>query len=85
MTNFQLWLKGCEINHTTVCKLEKPDLPETGVYSTISEYEADGRKYFRSRVYFVWVNGKEIYNGSNYHEAIQEWERYGTEMELYGE
>lgn len=84
MTNFQAWLKDCEINHTTVCELEKSDMPETGLYKLINSFKVDGKTYYNPSVYFVWVAGWEEFSGLSEWDAFRAWERYGTEMELYG-
>lgn len=75
LTIFGLWLNGCEINHTLLYQLEDySGMQETGLYKLTSEYMEKGRIYYRSPVYAVWWNGKQVLCSMNYVEAVRKWE-----------
>ena len=59
MTNFDLWVKGCEENKTKVFELEP------GLYKTWNEYLSGNNYYRTSPVYHVWDGDVRIYCGMN--------------------
>lgn len=53
--NFDLWLKGCEINNTKIYPLERSG--DTAIYKVWSEYECNNNYYNTTPLYFVWIAG----------------------------
>ena len=75
LTTYDAWLKGCEINNTRLYRLKDCDcMQETGLYKLTSEYMVRGHAYFRTPVYVVWWNGKQVLYSTNYVEAVRKWE-----------
>ena len=74
MTVYECWEKGCKENESIVRQLEtESNIPESGVFSVTSSYWIHGYRFFRTPVFFVWWNGKEIFSGMSYQEALNAW------------
>lgn len=74
MTIFNCWVRGCEMNKSTLYCLERSDKPSSGVFKVTSQTQVGNSYQNRNPVYMVWWNGKNIYSGMNYREAICVWE-----------
>ena len=72
---FELWLKGCEINKTELYCLEGEG--DTGMYKTQSKRLVGHNYYGDVSTYHVWVAGKNIVSTTNYYDAIGIWNKYG--------
>lgn len=70
-SNFELWVKGCEINHTEIYCLDGSG--DHGVYQTRSRYMMNHVYYYNSPVFHVWINGKWLASTTNYHSAMGAW------------
>ena len=71
MTQFELWLKGCEMNSTALYCLEGDGA--TGIYKT-QQWHFVGNNYCGdSPVYHVWIDGERKCCILNYHSAMQVW------------
>lgn len=81
MTIYEFWVKSCKKNKTQIIRMEgnPKDNSESGLFLTHTPYEMHGYVFYRSPVYFVWWNGKQKYNGLNYQEALNAWERCNAE------
>ena len=55
MTEFDLWLRGCELNGTLPWCLHGTG--DTAVYMTKTRYEVHFREFFHDPVYHVWIGG----------------------------
>ena len=64
MTNFALWVKGCEINKIELYCLEGDG--DTGLYETKSKYLYKHNYYYNSPVFHVWIKGKCEFSGLDY-------------------
>lgn len=73
MIQFELWIKGCEINKTLVYCLE--GCGNTALYKTQNEYWYKNNRFYTNPVYHVWKDGKRIYCGMNREEAYKYWWR----------
>lgn len=71
MTQFELWIKGCETNKTFLYCLEGSG--DTALYKSQNEYWVKNNKYFTNPVYYVWKDGNNIYCGMNLNEAYMKW------------
>lgn len=67
MTNFELWVKGCETNKTELYCLEGDG--DTGLYETKSKYLHEHNYYYNGPVFHVWIRGKCEYSGPDYLKA----------------
>lgn len=77
-TQFELWLKGCEINNTLLYCLDGKG--DTGFYKTISTYEYNHNYYFDTPVYHVWIKGKFITACANFYSALATWNNRCEEL-----
>ena len=68
MTEYELWVKGCEINHSTIIRLEGKG--DTGLYQVGEERMIQHREY-SSWVYVVWVKGENVATLTGYLPAIK--------------
>lgn len=70
MTDFDLWVRGCEINEDQIYCLESSDKPYTGLYETKRQYwcDYDHNYYWSSPMYHAWVNDEHTVS-RNYLEA----------------
>lgn len=71
MIQFELWIKGCEINKTLVYCLE--GCGNTALYKTQNEYWHKNNRFYTDPVYHVWKDGKRIYCGMSRNEAYFKW------------
>ena len=69
MCTFELWVKGCEINHTKVYRLEGEG--DTAVYKTQSDYKYKHNRYKTSPIYHVWIRGVCVVVIQDYEKAIE--------------
>lgn len=69
MTDFELWVKGCEINKAELYCLEGNG--ETGIYETKSKCLHNYNYYYNSSVFHVWINGKCEFSGMDYMTALR--------------
>lgn len=87
MTQFELWVKGCEINKTLVYPLhlmnrgEEVHIPETGIYKLTNEYMSKGYRYYETPVYMVWWRGKQLVATTDINNAWSVWNRAKAEDE----
>lgn len=73
MSNFDLWVKGCELNNTKIYELEKS--LNVSLYKTWRVY-CDGRNYCNANVLFhVWNHDKHLVT-TNYIEGYKMYERF---------
>lgn len=79
MTTYECWVRGCKLNHSLVSELEKSNRSGTGLYRVTSEYTMNGKHYYRTPVYMLWWNDKNVYSGLDYQEAIGKWNRLISE------
>lgn len=80
MTIYECWIKGCKENGSLLYNLStRCDIPESGFFKVTREYMVNGNSFYEPPVYFVWYRGKEKYNGLNYQEALNAWERCNAE------
>ena len=76
MTLYECWVRGCKENRSQVYELSTHcNVPESGFYKLTSPYTINGNTFYRSPVYIVWWNGKQIYSGMNYQEALSTWNK----------
>lgn len=79
MSNFELWVKGCELNDICIYELEKSD--NATFYKTWRRY-CDGRNYFNLNVTFhVWHNDKHVVT-LDYVEGYKIYNRIVNEKEV---
>lgn len=71
MTQFELWIKGCEANKTILYCLEGSG--DTALYKTQNEYWYKNNRFYTKPVYHVWKNGKRICCSTNFLEAYHKW------------
>ena len=69
--NFDLWLKGCEVNNTILYCLEGSG--DTGLYKLQKQYEYKNNYFYENPVYIGWVKGKQVCACGNYLEALNVW------------
>ena len=72
MTNFEIWVKGCEINGTKIYNLEGSG--ETALYKCWKEYIVQHREYTETPVYIGWVDGKQVVAVTDYLQALRVWQ-----------
>ena len=77
MSNFEIWVKGCEINGSNIYPLE--GLGENALYKCWKEYSCNHREYYETPVYIGWVAGKEVCATTNYLEALHSWQLHMKE------
>lgn len=71
MTQFELWIKGCEDNKTILYCLEGSG--DTAFYKTQNEYWNRNNRFYTKPVYHVWKKGKRICCNTNFLEAYHKW------------
>ena len=71
-TNYELWLRACEEFGTDIYCLAAIR-PGTRFFKVNKSYTENGRTYYTSPVYIGWVDGEQVVDGLNYHEAVQIW------------
>lgn len=71
-SQFELWLKGCEQNGTTIYQIAKGG-SESGLYKLQSEYWVKNTRYLTTPVYVVWKHGKNILTTQSYYNACRVW------------
>lgn len=78
MSNFELWVKGCETNNTNIYPIEGSE--KTALYKCWNEYLCEHREYNTTPVYIGWVNGVKVCATTNYQSALTCWKRnsHGT-------
>lgn len=76
MNQFELWLKGCEMNDTILYCLEGSG--DTGLYKLTGIYLYCNNYFNKDPVYAVWINGKMICCIRSYLEAWQIYQKYTT-------
>lgn len=74
MTQFELWLKGCEENGTRLYCLEGKG--ETGLYKTQSWHLVKNNYFGDSPVYHVWVDGDRKCSILSYSTAMRIWRNW---------
>ena len=74
MTNFDLWVRGCEINDTQIYPLEPSPKPCTGLYQTKRQYECEHNYYWTTPMYHVWIDDEHTVV-KDYVEAIRIYEK----------
>lgn len=74
MTQYGLWLKGCEQNHTLLYKLEHNDYPETGLFKLTREHMVRGQAFYDTPVYMVWWKGEQLTATTSYQVAYRRWD-----------
>ena len=74
MTNFEIWVKGCEEYGLQIWPLCYSSHPETGLYKTIKPYMEKNREYFTQPVYHIWINGASHNTTMSLDEAFRMWE-----------
>lgn len=72
LSNFDLWVKGCELNGTNLYCLEGSG--PTGLYKTQSWGLVKNDYYGGTPVYHVWINGEFIGSCLSYQTAYVIWE-----------
>ena len=72
MTDFELWVKGCEINNTWLYCLAGGG--DTGLYKLSKQYMVNNVYYRENPVYIGWVSGKQVCATLSYKEAHDIWE-----------
>lgn len=72
---FELWTDQFPLGGDKILyKLEScEDRPETGLFLTKERYYCNGREFFDSPVYQVWIDGKRVLACLNYQEALCVW------------
>lgn len=73
MTNFELWIKGCEANKTILYCLEGSG--DTALYKTQNEYWYKNNRFYTKSVYHAWKDGERLYCGMSRDEAYKYWWR----------
>lgn len=83
MTDFELWVKGCEVNKAELYCLEGNG--ETGLYETKSKYLHNYNYYYNRSVFHVWINGKCEFSGMDHMTALRLFakRRKRNEVEIY--
>lgn len=74
MTDFELWLKGAEINNDPPYCLEGKD--DSGIYMQKKPYMCQYRICYEPPVYHVFNKGKEMLTTGNLQYAYNEWRKY---------
>ena len=71
MSVFELWANACASQDGLLFyDLEsETGREETGLFMTKAEYFFEGRKYFTSPVFHVWIDGKCVCSTLSYVEA----------------
>lgn len=66
-SNFELWIRDCEINNTELWQLEGDG--DTALYKTTKQYKYKYNFYYETPVFHVWIKGKCVTSTTNYQEA----------------
>ena len=72
MTNFELWIKGCEENKTLIFLLEGKG--ENALYKLIKEIIVNNNVFYETSVFTVFIGGKQVYTSTSYLSAYHVWE-----------
>ncbi len=65
MTNYECWVKGCEINHTNVYLLERQG--KCSLFKTNNEYTQNNQTFYTNPVFHVW-------NGDMWETATEDYQ-----------
>lgn len=71
MSNFKLWLKGCELNKTWLYCLEGSG--STAMYKLTKQHEVNNNFIWETPVYIVWIKGEQICATTSYIAAQKIW------------
>lgn len=72
MSQFELWVKGCEINKTVLYPVE--GTKDNALYACWREYMGkDWREYRTNAMYIGWVSGKQVVATPDRNAAYQIW------------
>lgn len=72
MTNFELWVRGCELNKTILYCLE--GFGDTALYKLTSKHLVKNNYIWETPVYIVWIKGEQICATTSYIAAHKIWE-----------
>lgn len=72
MDDFDLWLKGCEVNNTKIFPLDGEG--RTALYKCWGEHLVKHNYIGDTPVYIGWVNGKQVCAVRNYQSALSCWQ-----------
>lgn len=75
MTNFELWVKGCEENGTLIYLLEGKG--ENALYKLTKEKLVNNNYFYETPVFAVFIGGRQIYTSTSYLSAYQVWRAHG--------
>lgn len=70
-SNFDLWVRGCEINHSLVYCLEGSG--DNGFYKLTRQLLVKNNYYYDTPVFIGWVKGRQVVANTNYIEAYNVW------------
>ena len=79
MSEYDLWLKGCDINHDTIFRLEGKG--NTGLYK-VGKAQMIEHREFSQWVYSVWVRGEHIATLTDYLSAVRLYENRTKGMDV---
>lgn len=73
MSNFELWVKGCEENNTLIYLLEGSG--ENGLYKLTKEIWINHNIFYDNPIFIGWVNGEQVVVSNDYVSAYQIWRK----------
>lgn len=73
MTQFELWIRGCEINKTNVFCLGGSG--DNGFYKLNKPMLVNNNYFFDTPVYIVWKHGRQACATTNYQDALHCWRK----------